>query len=464
MKKLLSMLLCVCVLLSLAACGTDAPLDTGKTPAEEQTGVSGSPLPSESTAPTENTTEPKHDIGLQEDNPLNDALFNYGLVAVKVGEKWGFINMEGQMVIEPQFEGLGKFYQGVYAVNKDGNYSFINTKGETVLEPTPGFATYFTEDHCIIMGSRTVTENEDGTSQIQTSMYRALIDASGEVVVEFPEGEAGWPIRDGFLFTWSQTGVNLYSAQGEKLFEIEDCSAFAGDETTYRIFYDGLWCVEQNDKWGAVNTKGEWVIKPQFDELGIFENGIAKAYAGDYYGYVNTKGEWVIEPQFIRNYDEFSEGLVAAQTDSQMGYIDAQGNWKIVLPRYEWAILGAFDQGVARVMTDQGAGIINANGEWVLEPVYNSMSDFNQGVASVEIGMNNYGYINAEGQIIVAPEYHYTSKFYDDGYGVAQRYDGTWVILDTNGNVVIDGGFEGIGNYYSYYNDNGSVSVSGMGR
>jgi hypothetical protein len=58
---------------------------------------------------------------------------------VKVGDRWGFINKRGDMVIDPKFElAYGKeppdFYYGKARVNIEGNEETIDVRGE-ILSP-----------------------------------------------------------------------------------------------------------------------------------------------------------------------------------------------------------------------------------------------------------------------------------------------------------------------------------------
>ena len=440
---LISLVLCISIVLSLAGCSANETSDPAGDPS----------TPAGDTAVVENK------LRLQEENPLTDALFNYGLTAVLVGEKWGFINMQGEMVIEPQFDSPGKFYQGLYAVNKDGKYWFINTKGETVTEPAPGAAMFFTENYCVV---RKYDLDEEGNP---VNFRSAFINADGKTCFETPEKTVCWPVRDGMSIARSNhNSIIVYTPQGETLFEIENSSVFNGDESTNKVFYEGLLCLEQNDKWGAVNTKGEWVIQPQYENLNYFENGIAKATVNGRYGYINKQGEWVIQPQFIEEYYYFSEGLSAARTDDKVGYIDAEGNWKIVLSGYEWVHLDEFVQGVTQVSTNKGYGLLGKDGNWICEPQYERIYRVNCGVAPVEVSSLSCGVINTSGEMIVQPLYRVVEKYYDDGYAVAQKQNGKWVILDTEGNVVLDGGFDGIGHHRTYYHEDGSLGSGTLGR
>ena len=72
---------------------------------------------------------------------------------------------------------------------------------------------------------------------------------------------------------------------------------------------------QKNNLVGYINKKGEWVIPPQFKNVGDFlennELAAAKAAEGEDshdWGYINRQGEWVIPPRFI-NGDNFTANL-----------------------------------------------------------------------------------------------------------------------------------------------------------
>ena len=46
--------------------------------------------------------------------------FSEGYAAVKVGDQWGFIDINGDLVIEAKYEGTGAFSEGLCAVQQDG--------------------------------------------------------------------------------------------------------------------------------------------------------------------------------------------------------------------------------------------------------------------------------------------------------------------------------------------------------
>ena len=52
------------------------------------------------------------------------------------------------------------------------------------------------------------------------------------------------------------------------------------------MFNDGL-VEKDDDKYGYINKKGDYVINPQFDAADSFSEGLAAVEDDDEYGYIN---------------------------------------------------------------------------------------------------------------------------------------------------------------------------------
>lgn len=57
-----------------------------------------------------------------------------GLIAICVDNKWGYVNTDGKIVIEPQYEDAKSFSNGVAAVCKNGIWGFIDKDNNLVID------------------------------------------------------------------------------------------------------------------------------------------------------------------------------------------------------------------------------------------------------------------------------------------------------------------------------------------
>ena len=167
-------------------------------------------------------------------------------------------------------------------------------------------------------------------------------------------------------------------------------------------------------KWGYIDESGEYVIKPQFDSVGEFSEGLAWVYESEseLFGYIDESGTWVIYPQF---YDagEFHEGL-AAVTD--MDSADEENRY----------------------------GYINTSGEWYIYPKFSYASEFKGNYAVVQQNTGdewNYGIIKKDNYGEIAVPIKYESVY---GYMINDSYltiDGNFVVvenLDDDERIYVD--------------------------
>ena len=102
--------------------------------------------------------------------------------------------------------------------------------------------------------------------------------------------------------------------------------------------------ISKNGKWGFSNGLTT-VIEPRFDEVFCFKDGVACVDDNGKFGYIDTKGDYVIEPKFECAMS-CSEGLAVFFEGEKCGYINKEGN--VVLPaKYDAAT--AFENGRAKV-------------------------------------------------------------------------------------------------------------------
>ena len=250
--------------------------------------------------------------------------FSEGLAAVKVphkwlglvpmGCKWGYVDVNGEVVISPQFEDAGNFIAGLGLVKVGGKYGYINITGKIVITPQFDEANYF----C------------DGLARVRIGKKYSYIDTTGRLISQMFDG--------------------------------------AGD------FSQGLAAVKLEGKYGYIDATGKVVIPPQFEDARNFCEGLAGVKLNGKYGYIDTSKQMVIQPQF-NDAKDFSEGLAPVKMPLQVwkfavglgigakwGYIDVTGQ-VMIAPQFNSA--DKFINGVAKIKLEKQEGYINTQGEFV---------------------------------------------------------------------------------------------------
>ncbi|TYQ29718.1 WG repeat-containing protein [Pseudanabaena sp. UWO310] len=164
--------------------------------------------------------------------------------------------------------------------NLVGKYGFINTNGDLVIDPQYDIAFSFHEGMAII-GVGEHRKYGDKLDEFASFAGKyGFIDKNGKIIIN-PIFEGVSYFKNGVARFSRYIGNEIYQGfidkSGKVIFQIKDC---------YELndFSDGLAAFKNTDiRWGYVDWSGNVVIKPKFWQVEPFKNGYAK---------VETMGNW----------------------------------------------------------------------------------------------------------------------------------------------------------------------------
>src|SRR5258707_851245 len=93
---------------------------------------------------------------------------------------------------------------------------------------------------------------------------------------------------------WNQRTMVLAIAGALVLVAVVVASTRAFDFTGSAAIYP----IQVNQKFGFIDRAGKVVVPPQFDDAGVFQDGLAPVAIGKQWGYADKQGKLVITPQF----------------------------------------------------------------------------------------------------------------------------------------------------------------------
>jgi hypothetical protein len=287
---------------------------------------------------------------------------------------WGTMDISGNIIIAPKFEGLGEFRENTAFAKLNKKWGVINKQGEFILKPEFEDVREFENNLAWVI--------QNCSSWIANECDRGkwgLINRKGKILIP--------PKYDGVLSEEAPYTPRLFGIQAGELFRDHIYFGKDGYARVYTVSGDHFNLIR---KYGIVNNKGKEIIPPNFNRIGFFQNDIAPFAVttgkGIFYGLLNTSGKILLEPacklieSLVPLEDKNSEVIWAAS------YYDE--NKKVMLHKIlsrdgkeissiRLHQIHPFKDGIAlaRETNNSKWGFIDMKGEWKVKPIFKHASD-----------------------------------------------------------------------------------------
>jgi hypothetical protein len=326
------------------------------------------------------------------------------LIPYSQKEKYGYFNLEGEIVINPQFAYATAFREDIALVKTTGDkgkWGYIDKSGKFIINATYKDATVFQEGLAWVI-------LENGAP--------SAIDKKGDIKFTLKEAES----------------VRLFS---------EDLAAFSKVDSTSTI-------------WGFVDQSGKQIINPQFDEVGDFNDGkcAVKNKEGKW-GYIDKSGKIVINPQFD-NAEAFKDGKAGVRLDDKAGVIDKDGKY-LVNPQFKFAYV---DGDKYLIQQDDKWGWCDKEGKIIINPQFDDAIFFGDSKLASIKSSDKWGYIDGEGKFMINPQFDNAYPFMKNLAIV--KSGGKYGLIDKEGKYIVNPQFEGIGDDILYYLYDSSTKIT----
>lgn len=358
------------------------------------------------------------------------------LLPIEINGYWGLINQSGRVITLPRFDWTDTGVEGLARATHHDKTGFISGNVNWRFDPIYEYADRFEAGYAV------VGDGEKFTYIDKAGKVR--LDVKLDAALRFREGWAGVRIGDrcGFINTRFEpitpmrfTAVRSVH-EGLAAVRLPPASAPADPASTKRrgdkqkrtteteVFDveriggkpDVADLVDDEDEtidggvphpdnstgvWGYLNKSGKLAFRDtsgEIQELGDFNDGLARYRAGGRWGYLDRKFRTVVPPRYEEARD-FTDGLAAVKEQGKWGYIDRR--YRVVIP-FTYEDADDFDDSLAMVEDDGKFGFINRAGREVVRPQFDSAEPFRLGVARVQVG-DSFGYIKTSGYPLYDP-------------------------------------------------------------
>jgi hypothetical protein len=307
------------------------------------------------------------------------------LIPVKSGDDFQYIDIEGKIVINPQFSEATIFRNGLALVRTSADkpkWGYINEDGKYSITANYKSATVFNDGMAWV-----VLENAPPTAINDKGEIKVTLQ-DAETVKIFKEGLSAFSIIDSNGVKWGFI---------DKAGKVKINPQFSNTGN----FSNGKCAVENIDgKWGYIDKDGKMLINYQFENAKEFVDGKAIVFSNYKAGLIDEKGKYQINPQFSDMIDDGSNYLI--KQDQKWGWCDKEGK-NLINPQFGEAFPFMGNE-LAAVQSGKSWGYIDINGKIIINPQFDMALPYKGKLALVVSG-KKAGFIDEEGKYIINPQF-----------------------------------------------------------
>jgi hypothetical protein len=238
---------------------------------------------------------------------------------------WGYVNSNGDVVVEAQYEKAEFFLGNIAWVVKDGLWGAVNNKGQQIIE-------------CVYQEKY----------QLDDNLYKICVAVDGST-------------------------KSVYNSKGEKIFGIDngEIGDIDGGLIAFSRVIDGV------QHWGYIDTSGKVIIAPAYKSVGNvgLTHAVAQTFEGENVLVKRSDGTETVLKQDVQ-LDGLGSNMMLYNENDLYGYLDMSGNVAIKA-QFIWA--DSFNNGLALVKTKNGYGLIDETGNYVVPDQYQYAENLDNG-------------------------------------------------------------------------------------
>ena len=253
--------------------------------------------------------------------------FSSGLINVCKDDKWGCLDLEGNMVIPLMYDWIfpfGKDAMDSTGAKRNGKWGIIDRKGNDIIPCVYDNEIVFKKDIAVV--------SIDGKT--------GMIDKEGKAIV---------PCQYSYFKPF--------------------------------ILSPKLIKIMESNKWGIIDEKGNTVIPPTYDGFDEIYNDFVVVKQEGRYGLVNLRGEIIIPIEYNKiDKSCHNSSCFCVDPKSEIFAVYINKKWQYIIAnndnrnntRYDW-VSGPWRNGEYIVKIDKNFGIVNRLGEMIVPMTYSKI-------------------------------------------------------------------------------------------
>ena len=320
---------------------------------------------------------------------------------------WGVINRNGVEKIYCKYDTIMQYTEGKLLVkfmgedgilNMDGSWEVIPQKKEIeivdpirylVRSPYGSFVAYYPETMDFTAEYFLYKSGSGFLEKTNDNKY-GLRNADGDRVIK-PEYTAISELyEDSIYIAQSEKGYSFITRCG-KIVVSED-SRFEESKGMSEEFVG----VKIDGKWGFVDINSKLRVTNQYENVGLYHEGLAPVKILRRWGYINKAENLIVQPVYDTVYT-FHDGFCEVVKKGKYGLINAKGE---LVVDCEYDTMQRINTGGYLIIKDNKIGLVGKAGRLMILPRFDAVADLNNGFV-IASRNGKYGLYSNDGVSII---------------------------------------------------------------
>lgn len=364
------------------------------------------------------------------------------LIRIEKNNKVGYINSNGELVVNPKYTTGTDYYKGYAIVKNQNNLYGVIDNADSFASP---FGNFFSIER---FSNRYVVSKF--TSK---GLKQALLDSNFDELTKYKYDNITYAKDNTFVFVRENT-MGILNSSGKEIYTYEsndvddknisiETSKITSDDT--KTSYARI---KLNDSSTIVNiNSGKEIYKYTLDEINVLDNNvfyIKSTSDGINNRYLVIKDDKVVYQTFnykrVRVDDYGSNVVIGVKDDLSCDYIDL--NTKKIINENTSFEFTYGDGIILKKDSDSSENEdvyeIIKNGKTIstVKDINPVTGEFKNGFLKIYVDDNKYNFIDTSGKLVNDEKYDSITNFNLYGYSIVSK-DGSYGIIDKKGNTII---------------------------
>lgn len=302
-----------------------------------------------------------------------DQLIKHDRFVAHIGVQCALIDNYKNELSPFNYSYISGFVEGIAMVELNGLFGFIDTYGRAITEIKYTTVSFFNRGIAIVelVGKKGLVNKEgievtkiefDAIDYFEHDLFRVAKESLNGLIDRFGNEILGISQRIIWDFKYGLTPISTYLINGKYGYGYIDKTGSIIIEANFDeagIFYNGLALVKKKGLWGYIDTHGKITIEYQFEDALSFMGSVSFAKLKGKWGLIDQFGNYLTDFKFEK-VDQFDNSFSRVKLGGKWGFIDESG---VELTEIKFDDVGHFSSSHARIKLNGKDGYIDKNGK-----------------------------------------------------------------------------------------------------